>query len=74
MTTPDLVRAFYERIWNAGELSAASELLTMDFSFRGSLGAELRGRDSFFDYVRSVLEHVSSGVQWDRPLHSEFTR
>lgn len=54
MTTPNLVTAFYERIWNAGDLDAASDLLIEDFSFRGSLGAELRGREAFKDYVRSV--------------------
>ncbi len=49
-----LVEAFYSRIWNAGELAAASELLTPTFSFRGSLGAELRGPEDFTDYVREV--------------------
>ena len=54
MSAPRLVEAFYERIWNAGDLDAAAELLSEDFSFRGSLGAELRGREAFQDYVRSV--------------------
>jgi predicted ester cyclase len=54
MSTPNLVEAFYQRIWNAGDLGAACELLTSDFSFRGSLGAELRGRDAFEGYVRSI--------------------
>ncbi len=54
MSTPGLVGAFYERIWNAGELAAAAELLTPDFSFRGSLGDELRGEAPFLDYVRAV--------------------
>jgi steroid delta-isomerase-like uncharacterized protein len=54
MTTPNLVRAFYERIWNAGDLEAASVLLTTDFAFRGSLGAELHGREAFLDYVLTV--------------------
>ncbi len=54
MTTPNLVGAFYERTWNAGELGAASDLLTADFSFRGSLGDELRGREAFLDDVRVV--------------------
>jgi predicted ester cyclase len=54
MTTPYLVAAFYERIWNAGDLFAVSELLSEDFSFRGSLGAELQGREAFKEYVRSV--------------------
>jgi predicted ester cyclase len=49
-----LVRAFYERIWNAGETGAAVELLAADFCFRGSLGPEMRGRDAFCEYVRSV--------------------
>ena len=49
-----LVNAFYKRIWNAGYLSAASNLLTVDFVFRGSLGNELQGHDAFSDYVRSV--------------------
>jgi len=54
MTTPNLVEAFYERTWNAGKLSAASELLTTDFWLRGSLGDELRGQEAFLDCVRVV--------------------
>jgi steroid delta-isomerase-like uncharacterized protein len=54
MSTPKLVEQFYLRIWNAGDLDAVSELLVEDFSFRGSLGDELRGRDAFKAYVRSV--------------------
>ena len=59
MSTPPLVRAFYERIWNAGDLEAAEGLLASGLSFRGSLGAELRGRDAFLDYVRSVRSALS---------------
>lgn len=54
MSTPALVDAFYRRIWNAGELDAASSLLTDAFVFRGSLGNELQGREAFLDYVRTV--------------------
>jgi len=54
MNTPSLVRDFYERIWNRGDLSAASDLLASDFLFRGSLGAELQGREPFKEYVLSV--------------------
>jgi predicted ester cyclase len=49
-----LVEAFYDRIWNQGDLEAAEQLLASDFAFRGSLGAELRGIPAFTDYVRSV--------------------
>jgi steroid delta-isomerase-like uncharacterized protein len=54
MSTPHLVEAFYARIWNAGDLAAASQLLSDDFCFRGSLGRQMRGRDAFLEYVRSV--------------------
>ncbi len=54
MSTPTLVEAFYESIWNRGDLAAVSNLLALDFSFRGSLGNELHGRDEFTGYVRSV--------------------
>jgi predicted ester cyclase len=54
MSTPSPIEAFYSRIWNDGDLSAASELLSEGFSFRGSLGSELQGRDTFAEYVRSV--------------------
>ena len=54
MSTPRVVEAFYSRIWNRGELAASSELLSKEFCFRGSLGAELRGHEAFAEYVRSV--------------------
>ena len=54
MSTPNLVEAFYSRIWNDGDIAAASDLLAESFSFRGSLGAEMRGREAFKDYVQSV--------------------
>lgn len=74
MSISRLVEAFYESIWNAGDLDAISDLLAEDFLFRGSLGIELRGRDAFKDYVCSVrralaeyrceiLECVSEGNQ-----------
>ena len=46
--------AFYERIWNAGDFDAAAALLAEQFSFRGSLGAEMHGREPFKNYVRAV--------------------
>ena len=59
MTTSNLVQAFCERIWTAGDPGAASELLASGLSFRGSLGAELHGRGAFLDYVRSVRSALS---------------
>src|SRR5262245_39334805 len=54
MSTPILIERFYERIWHAADYAAIHELLDPDFAFRGSLGAELRGREAFEGYVRSV--------------------
>ena len=54
MSTPKLVEDFYQRIWNDGNLDVAAELLTSQFSFRGSLGSEMRGREAFKKYVRTV--------------------
>lgn len=59
MSTPELVQAFYERIWNLGNVEAASELLSPDFSFRGSLGKEMKGVATFQSYVRSVREALA---------------
>ena len=60
MSTPFLVKSFYGRIWNAGELAAIPELLAEDFAFRGSLGSEMRGRLAFKDYVSSVRSSLTS--------------
>jgi steroid delta-isomerase-like uncharacterized protein len=54
VSTPALVSAFYERIWNCGDLEAVEELLSEDFRFRGSLGSELEGREPFRGYVRAI--------------------
>ena len=59
MSTPKLVVDFYGRIWNDGHLDVAAELLTPEFSFRGSLGKEMRGREEFKMYVHSVREALA---------------
>jgi len=59
-TTVGFVQAFYERIWNAGDTGATVQLLDPDFIFRGSLGAEMRGREAFCGYVRSVRSALDS--------------
>jgi predicted ester cyclase len=65
MTTPHLVKDFYEQIWDAGRQSAVAEILSENFIFRGSLGAEMKGRDRFWDYVcsiRSALEQYHCDI------------
>ncbi|MEZ6194577.1 MAG: ester cyclase [Planctomycetota bacterium] len=50
----EIVRSFYEDIWNRGDLEAATRLCAEDLVFRGSLGDSSVGRDAFLDYVRRV--------------------
>jgi predicted ester cyclase len=60
MSNPPLVASFYERIWNAGDGTAVPELLSSQFSFRGSLGMQLTGHAAFWEYVcgiRAALAH-----------------
>jgi len=54
MNTLRSVQLFYDRIWNEGDTVAVAERLAAEFSFRGSLGPELRGREPFCEYVRAV--------------------
>jgi predicted ester cyclase len=54
MSNHPLVVDFYSRIWNSGDESAVSGLLSAELSFRGSLGAELIGHAPFWKYVCGV--------------------
>ncbi len=49
-----LVKEFYSEIWDRRDLSRCSELLTPDFTFRGSLGSTHVGPDAFTSYVDGV--------------------
>ena len=60
MNLSELVNSFYHRIWNAGDLSAVPDLLSPGFEFRGSLGLEMCGHESFKEYVRSVRSSLSN--------------
>lgn len=54
MSTPPLVADFYERLWHRQEKGALGDLLDENFVFRGSLGAERRGREEFWSYLQEV--------------------
>lgn len=55
----DLLKRYYEEMWNRWQFALADELLTADFVFRGSLGKEIRGREAFKDYMRLVQSAFS---------------
>jgi hypothetical protein len=48
MTVHKLVSEFYGRVWNAGDRAALDDLLSDGFTFQGSLGPEVAGRDAFW--------------------------
>jgi steroid delta-isomerase-like uncharacterized protein len=49
-----LVRRYYDEMWNTWNFALADELLTEDICFRGSLGAEMKGRPAFCQYMLRV--------------------
>lgn len=50
----ELVRRFYEELWNRFDASRIPELLDPAFRFRGSLGIETVGHAAFADYMNLV--------------------
>ena len=49
-----LVSRFYHDLWNRWDDEGVEELLHEDFTFRGSLGTETRGRDEWRSYRDAV--------------------
>jgi len=50
----NLVRRYYNDLWNKWDLAAVTELISPDITFRGSLGITVQGREGFKDYVSMV--------------------
>ena len=50
----NLIRRFFDEMWNPWNFAKADELLAPDIAFKGTLGDELRGRDAFRAYMRNV--------------------
>ncbi len=51
-----LIERFYSELWNEWKFALAEELLDEQIAFRGSLGAEMRGRAAFCNYMRRVRD------------------
>jgi steroid delta-isomerase-like uncharacterized protein len=50
----DLVRRYYEALWNRWDFALADELIAEPVVFRGSLGISVQGRERFKEYMRTV--------------------
>jgi steroid delta-isomerase-like uncharacterized protein len=57
-----LVRRFYEQLWNAWDDAAVEDVLADDFTFRGSLGQETVGLDGWRRY-RDMIRSGSRDFQ-----------
>jgi steroid delta-isomerase-like uncharacterized protein len=59
LTPADLVRRFYDVVWNAANEDVAREILAPKFRFRASLGPEREGPEGFIQYMRAI--HAALG-------------
>lgn len=59
MAVRELVRLFYEKLWNEIDFAIADEILHPDVTFRGSVGVGATGRQEVCDYVRMVTTALS---------------
>jgi len=50
LSAHDLVRRFYERLWNEWDDAAVDDTLAPNITFRGSLGTSTTGRDQWRAY------------------------
>lgn len=57
--TADLVKRFYDVVWNQADEKVAHEILHPDFKFRASLGPERQGLEGFLNYMRAI--HAALG-------------
>lgn len=55
----DLVRRFYDVVWNGADEQVAREILHPHFSFRASLGPERQGPEGFINYMQAI--HAALG-------------
>jgi len=49
-----IIRRYYNELWNKWNLALANELVAPDVSFRGSLAIEVQGLEGFKGYVNMV--------------------
>src|SRR5216110_2357363 len=50
----EIIRRYYDELWNKWNLALANELIASDVSFRGSLAVEVQGLEGFKSYVNTV--------------------
>lgn len=61
-----IVRRFYDELWNKWNYGIIGELLTPDIGFHGSLGGQHKGHQGFIAYaemVRAVFPDFTNSVE-----------
>jgi steroid delta-isomerase-like uncharacterized protein len=53
-SSKELVRRYYDLLWNRWDFNLADELIAESIVFRGSLGTSIQGREGFKEYMRAV--------------------
>ncbi len=56
----ELVRLFYDELWNRKNLEISDQILHEQVNFRGSLGQEMVGSAKVRDYVVSVTNSLAN--------------
>ena len=50
----DIIRRYYNDMWNRWDMAVADEIIAEDITFRGSLAVTVQARDGFKQYVDLV--------------------
>ena len=54
MSNQQIIRRYYEELWNRWDLALLDELIAEDIAFRGSLGVTVKDRAGFRQYLELV--------------------
>lgn len=54
-TNKEIVRSYYENLWNKQDKSYINKLLSDDIVFRGSLEIEVKGKEEFAKYFDMII-------------------
>jgi len=65
-TNQEIVRSYYENLWNQQDKSYIDKLLGDEIVFRGSLGIETKGKkefESYFDMILAAIPNLYHGIE-----------
>jgi steroid delta-isomerase-like uncharacterized protein len=54
VSNADVIRRFYDELWNRWEVDVADRILAADVRFRGTLGTSVVGIEAFVGYLERV--------------------